>query len=239
MRKIKVSAFLVVRNEEKNIERCLKSLNFCDEIIIVDQESSDNTIAIAKKYTSKIYHDKCWGYADPSRKLGASKCKGEWILNVDADEEITPELRQEIQKKIQNSAFDAYHIHRKFFYLGTFLKHLGQHDFVLRLHRKNVCVVPKKKTSIGVLIHSMNHYAYTSWNQIIERAHRYAKIQAKTDTKYHTFPRNPFGVIYLPLAYFFYDLIYKKGFLDGPKGILYSIINAYYQILIFRYMWFS
>ena len=93
MKNINLSAFLIVHNEEKNLEKCLKSLSFCDEIIIVDQESTDNTLKLATKYTKNIYHDKCWGYADPSRALGESKCHGKWILNLDADEEITLALR--------------------------------------------------------------------------------------------------------------------------------------------------
>lgn len=108
MKKIKLSGFIVVRNEEKNIERCLRSLDFCDEIIVVDQESTDKTVKIARKYTKNIYHDKCWGYADPSRKLGASKCKGRWILNLDADEEITNPLKLEILDAIKKKTLQMH-----------------------------------------------------------------------------------------------------------------------------------
>ena len=248
MKPINLSAFLVVRNEEKNLDRCLKSLKFCDEIIIVDQQSTDNTIKIAKKYTNKIYHDKCWGYADPSRVLGASKCNGKWILNLDADEEITQKLRKEILETIKKPKYDAYNIHRNFYWLGRLMKYTGQDDYVLRLHKKNaiqyvpdihVCAIAKKGTRVGKLNNSMNHYTFSSFKQVTARGKRYAKIQAKTDKKYGKFPRNPFGIISLPIFYFFYNYIYKRGFLDGWQGFVYACMNLHYQLLIYRYLWFK
>lgn len=248
MKPITLSAFLVVRNEEKNLDRCLKSLDFCDEIIIVDQESTDKTLKIAKKYTNKIYHDKCWGYADPSRVLGEGKCKGKWIFNIDADEEVQDKLKEEILSIIKNPTHDAYRIHRDFYYLGKFMRYTGQDDWVLRLHKKgaikyvpdiHVCAVPNKGIKIGRLHYSLNHFAFNSMEQVMERTHRYAKIQAQTDKKYHKFPRNPFGILYLPLFNFIYQYIIKRGFLDGRKGFKYACVNFYYHVLIYRYLWFK
>ena len=247
MQKVKLSGFVVVRNEEKNIDRCLKSLDFCDEIIVVDQESTDNTIKLAKKYTDKIYSDKCWGYADPSRKLAASKCTGDWIIYLDADEEITGQLKKEILKAIKSDKFDAYKIHFNF-YEGKYLKKSSADDYQIRLHRKNalnytskihVCSVLKKNMRSKKLKNSINHYALTSFKQMILKLNRYAKIQAQNDKKYNQFPRKYLGIFYLPVGYFIYEYFFNKKMFDGWIGLKDSFNSGYYQILVLKNVWFK
>lgn len=125
---------------------------------------------------------------------------------------------------------------------------VSETDYVLRLHKKNtvtyvsnihVCVIPKKNIIIKKLKESMNHYATTSIKQALEKIRRYAKIQAKTDKKYNSFPRKYFGIFYTPIYYFVYIYFIKKGFLNGQNGFIYACMDFYYQILIYRYLWFK
>jgi len=97
---VKISAVIAAYNEEKNIERCLRSVSFADEIIVVDSHSTDKTARLAGKYTKKIYYRKFNGFSD-IKNYGISKAKYPWILSVDADEEVAAPLRKSIKKKIQ------------------------------------------------------------------------------------------------------------------------------------------
>ncbi|MCM8787684.1 MAG: glycosyltransferase family 2 protein [Candidatus Omnitrophica bacterium] len=250
-KKIKISAFLVVRNEGKNIERALKSLNFCDEIIIIDQKSTDDTVEKSKKYTKKIYCDKEWGYCEPSRILGEKLCKGEWILNIDADEEVTYELKKEILKAIKKDEKDVYGLKRLIFYLGHPLKHLSrtnEEKGVFRLHKKNAVkyskvlhtdAIPRKGARIGILNNPLNHYPFCSFEQHAQKIKRYAKVIANTNKKYNSFPRKYFGIFYLPIFYFAYHYVYKKGFLDGLWGLIFCLNIFVYELLIYKYIWWD
>ncbi len=245
MKRIKLSAFLVVRNEEKNIERALKSLDFCDEIILVDQESTDNTLKIAKKYTKKIYHDKCRGHCEPSRLLALKKCKGDWILNIDADERISSPLKKEIIQEIEKNHIEAFYIHRNLYFMGKLLKNLGSRDFILRLHKKNEVIyssemhsspIKKKTAKVKKLNNSIEH-ANVSYKQTLKKIKYFAKTQANVQKKNKTKLRKYLGIFYVPLFYFFYNYIYNKGILDGKEGLIYSLLSAYYEFEIQKNAW--
>jgi (heptosyl)LPS beta-1,4-glucosyltransferase len=246
--KNKISAFVITKNEEKNIARCLKSLDFCDEILVVDQGSTDKTLEIAKKYATEIIKDKNYGYCEPSRALAAKKCAGPWLLNLDADEEITTGLRKEILEAVTSKEYDVYEIHRKFFFAGKYLKHIFKKDYVLRLHKKNAIkynprihygLITTKGVKIQKMHNSMNHYALNSINQLREKIDRYTTIQAKTNPAYNKFPGKYLGIFYRPLGYFCYYYIYKKGFLDGKEGFIYSYMALYHELLLYKKVWFK
>lgn len=244
-----ISVFIVTKNEEKNIDRCLKSLDFADEIIIVDQQSEDNTLNFAKKYKNvKIYHDKYWGYCEPSRKKGAELCTKEWLFNIDGDEEVSDELKKEITKAAKNKNYDAYLVPRKFFYLNKHLKHTTSDEMLLRFHKKGAIMynskiheglVKKKNIRIGKLNGAINHYPYPNIKAHIFKINKYSSVLAKTSKKYNSFPRKYFGIIYTPIYYFLYYYLIKLGFLDGLNGLIYAIMSAYHEILIYKKIWFG
>lgn len=246
-KKIILSAFVVVRNEEKKIAKVMESLDFCDEIILVDQESTDDTVKIARKYTDKVLIDKIWGCPEPSRKLASEKCRGKWIFNIDADEDVPPALKKEILKVIKTDEYDIYRILRRFFYLGKYLKHLGQDDYVLRLHKKGEViytsqlhngVFPRKGAKIKTLDVFMNHYPFDTVAQHRDRIMRYSAVIAKNNKKYNAFPGKYFGIFYRPIVYFFYYYIYKRGFLDGRQGFIWSVMGSYHELMVFKNVWF-
>lgn len=243
MKKIKLSGFVLTRNEEKYVDTCLKSLDFCDEIVLVDAGSKDKTLKFAKKYTNRIYIDKDYGYCEPSRSLAAKKCKGEWLLNLDADETIPENLKKEILHAIKSDRYDAYMIPRDFYYMGRLMKHIII-DLQLRLHKKNAVkytsephngVHQLKNINMGLLKNSISH-VNLSFKNHIKKVKHISKIQAKNEkyvkTKY-------FGIFYRPIGYFLYLFIYRKGFLDGFPGFVYSLVAAYHEIKVYFNIWFK
>lgn len=247
MEKKILSAFVVVRNEEKNIANCLGNLNFCDEIIVVDQQSTDNTVVIAKKYTKKVFIDKCWGHCEPSRLLALKKCKGDWILNIDADESISPLLRKEILEVISKDEYDCFYVHRNLVFMGKVMKHFGANDYILRLHKRNSVnyspkmhssPTPKNNIRIGYLRNHLDHanVEYDGKSNI-RKIKYYAKTQANNDENNKKLYRRLFGIIYVPVFYFLYNCFIRGGILDGKEGIIYSYLEARYHFEIQKHVW--
>jgi glycosyltransferase involved in cell wall biosynthesis len=134
----RISACVMTYNEEHDIEVCLQSLRWANEIIVLDSFSKDRTLEIAKKYTDKIFQSKWPGSPSIQRNLCAQKAAGDWILQVDADERIPKELSDEIMYAINSQAhFDAYYIARKNYWLGYWIRHGGWYpDYGIRLYKK-------------------------------------------------------------------------------------------------------
>ena len=108
-----ISAILIVRNEEKNIKGCLENLNWVDEIIVVDQSSTDTTTEICREFTDKVFVTENKGFCEPDRKFAEEKTKGDWIFYIDADERVSSELIEEIKNTVKSDKYDVYYIPRK------------------------------------------------------------------------------------------------------------------------------
>ena len=124
--KVKISAIIVTFNEAKRIRRCLDSIKWVDEIVVVDQSSTDKTAAICREYTEKVYVVSNKGFCEPDRPVALSKTSNEWILYLDADESVSDELSREMESTISSGArYDGYHIPRKNIYLGKWIRYSG------------------------------------------------------------------------------------------------------------------
>ena len=133
---LKISVIIITSNEEINIEDCLHSVEWSDEIIVVDSQSQDKTVEIAKKFTTKVFIKKWEGYS-AQKKYALSLAENEWVLSLDADERITPELRDEIKLSIKKD-FDGYKIPRENYFLGKHITGCGwNEDYQLRLFKKS------------------------------------------------------------------------------------------------------
>lgn len=214
----KLSAIVIVHNGEHDIADCLRSLAWVDEIIIVDDESTDRTVAIAAQYTNKIFHSCGKGFAD-NQNFAADQTTGDWILHLDADERVIPELEAEIKEVIASpEAADGYYIPRRTFWLGRWIKHGGWYpDYALRLFRKSkarcVGIIHEHVVvsgSEGRLENPMLHYSYPSVQAHVERmVLRYAVLETREAVAqnvriYALFPVKPF-------------MIFISRFLHGPK----------------------
>lgn len=242
----KISAVISVFNEEKNIERCLKSLVFADEIIVVDNSSTDRTNELAKKFTKKIYiqaNDPV--KIDLQKNLGFSKATGDWILSVDADEEVSPELAQEI-KGVMDSSVNGYYIPRKNIIFGKWIEHSGWYpDFQLRLFKKGKGKFTKIHVheplsldgEIKYLKNDLIHHNYDTVSQFLHKAiNIYIPSEAKNKLD-NGYVFSYADAVRFPLQEFLSRFFSRKGYKDGFHGLMLAMLMSFYHFLVFAEIW--
>lgn len=243
--KLSLSISIIVHNEEKNLERCLSSIaDIASEIVIVDSGSNDRTLDIAERYSALVFIEDWQGFMK-QKNYALSKCTKDWILALDADEEVTKELKASIKKAIKEDIKDGYLLNRRTFYLGTLLKYSWQPDYILRLvkrqsnpHWAGYDPHPKLHVigSIDKLKGDLIHYSYKNIKDHVERLSHYAYISAQSynerGTSFHIY-----NLIFNPLFAFIKKYIIKAGLLDGYRGFLVAILSAFYVFLKYSYLW--
>ena len=252
MKKIKnLSVVLATYNEEKNIKDCLSSVkNLADEIIVVDGSSEDKTREIAEKLGARVFKVKNQPMFHINKQKAIDLANNDWILQLDADERVTPGLKKEILSTINQplSAINGYFIPRKNYFLTRFLTKSGQYpDYVIRLVRKGKTWFPcksvheqiKVKGKVGYLKNDLIHWAYLTLSSYIKRANRYTSLQAKDllekKTSLSFFSQLKY-LIWLPVITFFNIFIRHKGFLDGLAGFLFALFSGlHYPIAYIKY----
>lgn len=238
----KISVIIITKNEEVNIEDCLNSIQWADEIILVDAESEDSTVEIARNYTEKIFIHPWEGYSR-QKYYALSLAKNEWVLSLDADERITPELRSEIEIKVKSS-FDAFKIPRKNYFLGKHITGCGwNEDYQLRLFKKSKTDITDSLVhesfivngKIDKLNNQMVHYTYRNLKDAITKMNSYSSLEAKQ--KYKQNNVTPIDFILHPLSAFFQYFIIRKGFKDGRYGLMVSLLHAMTNMQIYMKIW--
>jgi glycosyltransferase involved in cell wall biosynthesis len=184
----KISAIIIANNEEKNIRECLESVNWCDEIILVDSESTDRTVEIAKEFTDKIFIKKWEGFA-VQKRFSLEKASNEWVISVDADERVSPQLKNEIEKILDSNAqFDGFKIPRENYFLNKKIKYCGWgNDFQLRLFKKSKAKVTDRKVhegfivdgNVGKLDNALIHYTHQKISETINKINHYSTLEAE------------------------------------------------------------
>lgn len=177
MEKNKISVIILTLNEEKDLPGCLESVKWADEIVIIDSFSSDKTIEIAKRFKCKIFQKKFEGFGE-LKNYAISKTSNKWILNLDADERVTEELRKEMEKIFENPEFDGYYFPRKSYVGKKWLKYGGQYpSYQLRLFKKDkggfedfvIHERVRMEGNVGYMKNDLIHYNFTSWSDVIEK----------------------------------------------------------------------
>jgi len=244
---LKISAKINVYNEEANIPALCESLAWVDEIVICDSYSTDRTVELAKQYTDKIFYREFRGYKD-KHEYSDSVTSGDWILWMDADERVTPELREAIVAlKQRDSATmpDGFWISRKTNFLGRWILHSGWFpDFQMRLYRKAVSywdgVAPHEVAHVRgrteKLTGELLHYTTHSLSDYHNRSDRYSTLAAEYHLKRGKRAR-PVDLFLLPIAAFLRSYISKKGFLDGVPGFVIAGFTAYGVFLRYAKIW--
>ncbi|MCP4705046.1 MAG: glycosyltransferase family 2 protein [candidate division Zixibacteria bacterium] len=231
---LNLSAVIITRNEESNIMRCMSSLQIADEIIVIDSGSTDNTIKIAESMGALVYPKEWEGYG-PAKKEGVKRASGKWIISLDADEELSLDLANEISGKVLlETGISGYYIKRKTNFLGRWIKHCGWYpDYLLRLFKKsdgnfNDSVVHEKVVLNGQtdrLKGEILHYSYNSIEQYFDKFATYTTIGAR-----QAFDNNKkagwFHIALKPPVAFIKHYIIKLGFLDGLEGFIISALSA-------------
>lgn len=245
----KVSVVINTLNEEENLPRALNSVkDWAYEVIVVDMESTDETVKIAKKLGAQVYSHKRMGYVEPARNFAISKTTGDWIFILDADEEVPATLRKKIQQIIKEPDADYYAVPRKNIVFGKWLKHSRWWpDYNLRLFKKGhvewgdeIHSVPLT-SGIGADIESkidfaIIHHHYITVDQYLERLNRYTSIQAKELKKKGRKPdwRN---FIKKPMAEFLSRYFAGKGYKDGFHGLALASMQSFSELVVEVKLW--
>lgn len=243
---MKISVIIIAINEEKKIGDCLESVNWADEIILIDTGSTDKTKLIAKKYKAKIY-DYGNGSYDKWRNEGLKKAKGEWVFYVDADERVTPLLKNEIFKTISVVRTEnAFVVPRRNIILGREMKHGGWWpDYVKRLFRRkslrkwvnSLHEEPVFEGSFGYLHEPLIHFKHTSLSEMVDKTNKWSKIEAKLllDSAH---PRMSWWrFVRIMATEGWLRLIKNQAFLDGTEGIIYAIYQMWSRFITYSKLW--
>lgn len=233
-----LSAIVLTKNEEGYIENCLRSLSFCDEIIVIDDFSSDNTIKIARNYTQKIFKRRLKNDFSAQRNYGLKKSEEEWILFIDANEVVSSKLRQEISEVIRTNIFNGLLIPRKDIFLGKRIQ-FGEiaNLQLLRLAKrgKGVWLRPvheewKIQGKIGFLRNPIIHYSHENLKDFLKKINYYSTINANYLHKQKV-RILPIDIFLYPSTKFLLNFILKKGFLDGLEGFLLASFMSLHSFL--------
>lgn len=244
--KSKISVCVISFNEERNIEECLKSVAWADEIIMVDSFSTDRTIEIAKQYTSKIFLQDWQGYSE-AKIYAVQNTSNDWILSIDADERVTPELKAEIIAVINDSSkrYTGYKVARRAYFLGKWIKHCGWYPgYVVRLFRKDSGTFSKSRVhekielvgETGTLKNDLLHFTDDNLLHYFNKFNKYTSLAAD-DLKEKGTDFRVWHLFIKPVYTFFKMFILRRGFLDGLHGFVLSILSSAYVFTKYAKLW--
>lgn len=245
----KISVLLLARNEEQNIEYCLKSIQWCDEIIVVDMDSQDKTAEIAKKYTKLVFHHDYVPAFDSVRNFALQKCTGDWIFCIDADEVVTLTLKSKLLKIIDENKYDVIQVPFKTYIFGKWIRFTGWWpDYHARLFRKGFLVytesiheyVKINKDARTLVLPAVEdfciyHFNYRDIPHFLEKLNKYTTLESqKLSNKIH------FSVLRMVgsgVNTFIIRYVKFKGYKDGVRGLFLSILMTFYRIISHMKLW--
>lgn len=237
----KISATIITYNEQANIEKCLKSLSWVDEIVVVDSFSDDNTVAICEKYNCKTIQTEWKGFGK-TKKYAVDAASNDWILSVDADEEVTIQLKEKIQNTLIAPEYYGYNIKRRSHYLGKEIKHCGwNRDYPLRLFNRQFANFNDKDVHESVVLSGKKgriheaflHFTYPTISSHISKMNRYTDLASlNNDKNFSLITSFLFGINKFLKMY-----LLQKGFLDGKHGFLLCLNSAFGVYLKYIKTW--
>lgn len=241
-----VSAIVLTHNDEAILTRCLTSLKWCDEVVVIDDESTDGTVGVAKKHGANVFIHPLQDDFAAQRNFGLSKAKGEWVLFVDSDEVVTKELAEEIIQTAngKRQTVNGYFIRRKDYWGGRWLEHGETGNIkLLRLARKNAGVWRQPvheewriQGETGELVHPLLHYPHQNVAQFLEEINRYSSVYARF-LHSQGIQEPAWQVVAKPIAKFFVNYIWRSGFLDGTAGMVAALMMSFHSFLVRGKLW--
>ncbi len=248
-----ISVVLATHNEEKNLSRCLNSVkSWADEIVIADGESSDQTVALAKKYGATIIETTNKSNFHINKQLAMDKARGDLILQLDADEVVDDELGHFIMR-VANGEVDsdvaAWWIKRKNFFISAFLRKGGQYpDPVIRLYRAGKAKLPQRDVHEQMVVTGKTswaeghllHYSYPTMQSYVHKFETYTRFKAQQLYEQKVPVNLITGWQYLlwkPLSTFLWIYGRHKGFMDGVPGLLFAMGSGWHHAIAFCYLW--
>jgi glycosyltransferase involved in cell wall biosynthesis len=243
--KISVSVYILTYNNRRTIERCLKSLCWAEELIVVDSFSNDGTFEICQRYTDKIYRREWKGHRD-QYQYAADLTTRDWIMFVDADEEVPSELVEEIRGELkrEGEGVDGFFIYRQTYYLGRWIRYGGWYpDGEIRLYRRNrgrwegglhaKIVVDGR---VANLKNQYLHYTYRDISDQIQTIDKYSEMAAK-DLAESGKKFSLFKLLFHPPFRFIKEYLLKLGFRDGLPGLIIIVSTMYYVFIKYAKLW--
>ncbi len=253
-----LSVAIITLNEEHNLARTLASVDFAQEIVVVDSGSTDRTVEIAESYGAKVIHRKWTGFAS-QKNFAIAQCTGIWVLSLDADEELSPELRTQLRRLLPtNPPADAYYLKRRNLFLNRWIKHGGFYpDAKLRLFRRSAANFsnaprfeerPVHETIVfngesSTLDFDLIHHAYPTLESYIEHMDRYSSLGAKILVKQgrvsNSLAAFYWNIFLVPSLGFLKNFVLRLGFLDGREGLMLHLYHATYVSWKYAKAWRS
>ncbi len=244
---MKISATIIVRNEEENLAAVCESVSWADEIVIVDSDSTDRTVEIAQRFTDKVFNREFRGFKD-KHEFADSITSGDWIFWIDADERVTPELRQSIED-LRNADLetlaDGYRIARRTFFLDKWIRHCGWYpDYQMRLYRKDLSywdgVAPHQTARVRGDVKTLNgeflHYTKNSLSEYHRVLDSYATLAAE-HLVLNEKRVGGLGIFTGAIAAFLRTYLIKQGFRDGIYGLIIAMFTGYGVFLKYSKVW--
>lgn len=237
-----ISAILITKNEESNISECIASLAFCDDVIVVDSGSSDDTVKIARSAGAAVHVVEDWQGFGPQKQRALDLASSDWVLSIDADERVPDALRGEIERAVESGRYAGYYLNRVTWFLGQRMRHGAMHpDRIVRLARRNKA----KFTSaiihealivdgeVGSLDEPLRHYSYRTIDDAMRKMHHYVIAAAEAKRREHRM-----GGLFVAIARstytFLKSYVLQAGFLDGRRGYVAAVLDS--QMVFWRYL---
>ena len=247
--RLKLSAFIITLNEERRLRDCLESLSFCDEIVVVDSFSSDRTREIAESYNAKVIKREWTNFRD-QKNFALKQCNNDWVLLIDADERVSPELRSNIERVLENRRDPSvqwdvvgYELHRVVHFLGRWWGGTGWRDeYVLRFFQRSKiswseATIHEKVIPNGVVCRlsgELHHYSFENISDQVQKHLRYARLAAQ---EYEAPQVGIIRLICSPLVRFVKFYLLNRGILAGVAGFIVAINEAFYTFLKYAIVW--
>jgi glycosyltransferase involved in cell wall biosynthesis len=243
----RLSVVVIPLNEEKRIERCLRSVRWADEVVVVDSFSSDRTVECASPLADRVVQHEYDGDI-PQRERGFALTSGTWLLYVDADEEVSPELQAEIRAVLASgAAADGYELSRKVFIFGRWMRHGGWYpDYTLRLFRRDRYRAEPAEVHGGFTVNGsrgrlagfLHHYTYESIADYLSKMNDYTSLEVSNRLRARAQGGASIGRMVLsPLSHFFRKYVSNAGYRDGYDGFLLAALGSVYTLALYAKLW--
>lgn len=240
-----ISAILITKNEERNVEACLASLSFAEEIIVVDSGSTDGTEAICRNDPRVRWFPEAWKGFGAQKNSALERAGGPWVFSIDADERVTPELAQEISALDPAAPYAGYRVPRRSFFGERWVRHGGWYpDHTIRLWRngagrfddRSVHEAVRVDGPVGTLRGDLLHYTYEDVSDFVERMNRYSSLGAEELLRAGK-RATGFDLLLRPPYTFFRMFVLRRGFLDGNLGLRLAALYAMYTFTKYVKAW--
>lgn len=243
---MKVSVVILTKNEEINIEDCMKSVLFADELLVIDDNSKDNTVDLAKEFGARVIGRALNEDYASQKNFALREAKYNWVMFIDADERVTKELEKEILTEIKSKKYSKYQFKRMDLFLGKWLKYgdVGAYRDIRLIKKgsgrwlRRVHEYFETEGEVGNIENPIHHYSHPTIGKLVKSVNRWSGWHAKAnrEEKKHS---NIIKIVFWPKLKIFDNYILKFGFLDGVHGFVFSIFMSFHSFLAWSSLWLS